>query len=153
MRSALITLAVVSLVLLAFAANPASPNVQVPTLPTERDQFGGRPGTFHFETNEQTMADATSLKQAFAALDHLDVTLASLDKKTRDSVAPDVQVLRQFATDIHARRSASAGKTAAETEARLNQAKGKFMCGACHGHGMMHGKGMGMGMGPMVEIN
>lgn len=145
MRPAMIIAVLFSLVFLAFAANPQSPKVEVPTLPTAKDQFGGRPGTFHFVTNEQTMADAASLKQAFAALDHLDAALASLDKKTRDNLAPDVQALRQFATDVHASRSTSAGKTAAETEVRLNEAKGKFMCGACHGHGMMHGRGMGMG--------
>ena len=150
MKLSVIVLAVFSLVLLAFAASPQSPKIDVPTLPTDKDQFGGRPGTFHFVTNEQTMADATSLKQAFAALDHLDASLAALDTKTRDTLAPDLQTLRQFATDVHARRSTSAGKTAAEIEARLDQAKGKFMCGACHGHGMMHGN---MGMGRMRNNN
>ncbi len=150
MKLSVIVLAVFSLVLLAFAANPQSPKFDVPTLPTEKDQFGGRPGTFHFVTNEQAMADAASLKQAFAALDHLDASLAAFDSKTRDSLAPDLQTLRQFATDVHARRSTSAGKTAAEIEARLNGAKGKFMCGACHGHAMMHGQ---MGMSPMRNNN
>ncbi len=150
MKLSVIVLAVFFVVLLAFAATAQSPKIDVPTLPTEKDQFGGRPGTFHFVTNEQTMADAASLKQAFAALDHLDSSLESLDRKTRDSLAPDLQTLRQFATDVHARRSNSAGKTAAEIEVRLNEAKGKFMCGACHGHGMMHGQ---MGMGPMRNNN
>lgn len=150
MKLSVIVFTVFSLVLLAFAASPQSPKIDVPTLPTEKDQFGGRPGTFHFVTNEQTMADATSLKQAFVALDHLDASLAALDSKTRDSLAPNVQALRQFATDVHTRRSTTAGKTAADIEARLNEAKGKFMCGACHGHGMMHGN---MGMGPMRSNN
>jgi hypothetical protein len=153
MRFLAIVAVLFSLVLLAFAANPQSPKVEVPTLLTDRDQFGGRPGTFHFVTNEQTMSDAATLKQAFAALDRLDASVATLDKNTRVNLSADLQVLRQFTTDVHSRRSGSAGKTAGQIEVRLNEAKGKFMCGACHGHGMMHGGGMGMGMGPMRNNN
>ena len=137
-------------VLLAFPLNQASsPVVEVPKLSTALDDFGARPGTFHFVTNEQAMSDATELKQALTALDNLDSAVAALDKAARDRISPDLQVVRQFAVSVHQRRTNSAGTSAAEVEQRLNEAKGKFMCGACHGHGAMHKMMHGSGMGGM----
>lgn len=147
MKSAVLVLSVLFLIaLIGFAAPQQSPKIEVPQLPTERDQFGGRPGTFHFVTNEQTMADAEEMREAFAALDRLDTNIAALPPKDRDRLASDAKLLRNFAMNVHNGRQATAGKTASEIEARLNAAKGKFMCGACHGPGGM--RGMHMGPGP-----
>lgn len=130
---------------LVYAAGQDSVKVSVPVLPTERDQFGGRPGSFHFVTNEQTMADAVELQKAFAALDSIDKKLASSTPSNREQLAPELQMLRSFVSGVHSRTGQSAGDTARQIEERLNASKGKFMCGACHGHGMgmMHGGGMG----------
>lgn len=122
-------------VFLAIAASQ-TPKVEVQKLPTQVDEFGGRPGTFHFVTNEQTMANMAELQKTFAALESLDAALAKLDPATRSKLSPDVQQLRAFANGVHRQASGSAGKTAGEVEQRLNDSKGKFMCGACHGHGM-----------------
>jgi hypothetical protein len=147
MKSAVLVLSVLFLIaLIGFAAPQQSPRIEVPQLPTERDQFGGRPGSFHFVTNEQTMADAAEMKDAFAALDRLDSNIATLQAKDRDRFANDAKLLRTFATNVHNGRHTSAGETASEIEARLNASKGKFMCGACHGPGGM--RGMHMGPGP-----
>jgi hypothetical protein len=121
-----------------------SPKIDVPVLPTEVNQFGGRPGTFHFVTNEQTMADAAQLKAAFAALDRMDAATAELAPVTRERFTADLKIVRAMALTVNERRTGSAGKTAAEVEQILNESKGNFRCGACHGHGMMHGGGMGM---------
>lgn len=130
--------------LFVFAAGQDSVKVQVPVLPTERDQFGGRPGSFHFVTNEHTMTDAAELQKAFAALDSIDKQLATSDKTTSDRLAPELKALRSFVTRVNDRRNQTAGDTAKGVEERLNASKGKFMCGACHGMGMMHRGGMGM---------
>lgn len=127
----------------AIAASTPSPKIDVPSLPTERNQFGGRPGTFHFVTNEQTMADARALQQAFAALDRLDHRLGTLKPSVRNDFDNDLATLRSFAQQVYAKNTGNAGETAAMVEQRLNGAKGNRMCGACHGHGMMHGGGMG----------
>lgn len=132
---AFLVLAVVFAV--AQANKPVS--VDVPVLPTEKDQFGGRPGSFHFETNEQTMANAADLKRAFEALDRLDVLANGKGDVDRAKLAQDLLLVRAFATNVHLARTSSAGESAKEVEARLTGAKGKFMCGACHGSGMMHG--------------
>jgi hypothetical protein len=145
MRRTAVVIMIGCLFLLTLAASQ-TPKVEVPVLPTERDQFGGRPGTFHFITNEQTMASLAELQKAFAALDSLDRQLAMLDPAVRNKLSPDLAQLRAFTTGVHDRGSGNAGKTAGEVEQRLNASKGKFMCGACHGHGMgmmMHGRGMG----------
>jgi hypothetical protein len=130
--------------ILVVAAGQEPVKIQVPVLPTERDQFGGRPGSFHFVTNEQTMADAAELQNAFSALDRIDKRLASADKSTLESIAPELKTVRSFVSRVNARRNQTAGDTAKEVEERLNASKGKFMCGACHGHGMgmMHRGGM-----------
>jgi len=128
-------------------ATPQSPKIEVPQLPTEVNQFGGRPGTFHFVTNEQTMANATELQKAFASLDALEREVSRISPAVRTRLQPQVEQLRAFALAVHAQNGTSAGETAAEVEERLNAAKGEFMCGACHGHGMMHGR-MGHGGGP-----
>ncbi len=147
MKVTVFAVAVFLLSAFAMGAPQQSPKVDVPNLPTEKNQFGGRPGSFHFVTNEQTMADATQLQEAFAALDRLDSNIARLDPKVRDQYSKDMKTLRGFALAVHKQRSASAGTTASEVEQRLNEAKGTSMCGACHGHGMMHGRGMGGPMG------
>jgi hypothetical protein len=144
MRFFLMCAVLFSLVLFVFAADSRSPQIDVPKLSTELDRFGARPGTFHFVTNEQTMADAAELKQVFAALDRIDQSVASLDKATRERLLPDLQTVRTFANNVNAHRTSSAGPTAAQAEQRLNDAKGNYMCGACHGHGMMHGHMGGM---------
>lgn len=129
-------------------AGSRTPVVEVPKLSTQVNEFGGRPGTFHFVTNEQTMTNAAELKKAFAALDALDAKLEKMKVADRDQLSGDVGQLRTFAMQVHEQSNQSAGKSAAEVESRLNEAKGKFMCGACHGHGMgmmMHRGGTGMG--------
>jgi hypothetical protein len=132
------------LVITAFtvAASPPSPRIEVPVLPTEKNEFGGRPGTFHFVTNEQTMADARALKQAFAALDRLDDRVSGVETSGRAEFEKDLAILRSFAEQVHSRSDGTAGATAAKVEQRLNDSKGNRMCGACHGHGMMHSGGM-----------
>jgi len=140
MRTAfIVSLCVVLLGMLAWAATQEIAKFEVPVLPTERDEFGGRPGSFHFVTNEQKMADAAELKKAIEALGRIETAAHSMSKTERDRFAADVAMVKQFATNVHARRHGSAGTTAKEIEERLNASKGKFMCGACHGHGMMRG--------------
>ena len=136
-RVVLLSLSVVFIAVLASAVLQQSPKVDVPVLPTERDQFGGRPGAFHFVTNEQAMADAAQLQQAFAALDRLEQSRAL----TGSAAQADLKTLRGFLLAVHAQQTATAGETAKVVEQHLNAAKGKFMCGACHGHGMMRGRG------------
>jgi hypothetical protein len=143
-----ILLAAAFLATLAFTLSDEKPVVTVPNLPIERNQFGGRPGTFHFVTNEQTMADARALQEAFASVDRLEANLAGVKEKDRAPLSADVRTLRAFLLELHRQRAASAGATAQEVELRLNAAKGNFMCGGCHGHAMMHG-GMRGGRGPM----
>ena len=137
---------VLSVAVLLFAAAQQTPKPEIPVLPTERDQFGGRPGTFHFVTNEQTMADAAELQKAVAALELLDKKLAGADRSTQERLSPELQTLKAFVVGVQSKQSRSAGDTAKQIEDRLTAAKGKFMCGACHGHGMgmMHGRGMRM---------
>ncbi len=91
------------------------------------------------------MADAEALKKAFESLDSLEKQAAQLEPKSREGMLAEVRMLRTFASGVHARSTGSAGESAAEVEQRLNAAKGKFMCGACHGHGMgmMHRGEMG----------
>lgn len=144
MKVVLAVALILAISLFVFAAGQDSVKVQVPVLPTERDQFGGRPGTFHFVTNEQTMTDAAELQKAFAALDAIEKQLGTSDKPTRDRLAPEVKTLRAVLSGVHAQRNQTAGDTAKGVEERLNASKGKFMCGACHGMGMMHRGGMGM---------
>lgn len=140
MRTAfIVSLCVVLLGMLAWAATQEIAKFEVPVLPTERDEFGGRPGTFHFVTNEQKMADAAELKKAMEALGRIETAAQSMSKTERERFATDVAMVKQFATNVHLRRHGSAGTTAKEIEERLNASKGKFMCGACHGHGMMRG--------------
>jgi hypothetical protein len=132
------------LVVLALAASQ-TPKVEVPRLSTELDDFGARPGTFHFVTNEQSLSNAANLQKAFAALDSLDAATEKLDPRVRTRMSSDLNQLRQLVNDVHAQSIGNAGKTAGEVEERLNAAKGKFMCGACHGHGMgmmRHGRPM-----------
>lgn len=145
MRLIAVTALVISIVFLALAATQQSQKIEIPVLPTERDQFGGRPGTFHFVTNEQAMADAAQLQKAAAAVDGIEKKLATLDSATREQFNPELVTLKTFLMDVNANRSRTAGESAGAIEQRLNAAKGKFMCGACHGHGMgmMHGGGMG----------
>jgi hypothetical protein len=135
---------ILTLIIAAFAlaASPSSPTIEVPILPTEKNEFGGRPGTFHFTTNEQTMADARALKLAFAALDSLDNRLSSLEPSRRAEFEKDLATLRSFAEQVHSGSKGTAGETAAKVEQRLNDSKGNRMCGACHGHGMMHSGGI-----------
>lgn len=145
MRRTAVVIIIGCLCLLTLAASQ-SPTGDVPALPTERDQFGGRPGTFHFVTNEQTMANMAEMQKAFAALDSLDQQVALLDPATRNKLSTELAQLRAFTTGVHNQSGGKAGKTAGEVEERLNASKGKFMCGACHGHGMgmmMHGRDMG----------
>ncbi|HWR16326.1 MAG TPA: hypothetical protein VN577_15970 [Terriglobales bacterium] len=150
------SIVIIALLAIVFAADQKQPSFDVPVLSTEVNQFGGRPGSFHFVTNEQTMADARELKDAMAALDRLDAETSKLDFFSRQALEPDLRVVRKFALNVHLGRNSNAGPKAAEVEARLNEAKGNFMCGACHGHGMhqmMHG-GQGGGMmrgGPHQE--
>jgi hypothetical protein len=141
---AVITL-VASVVLFTFAASQQNATIDVPVLPTDRDQFGGRPGTFHFVTNEQTMANGAEDRKALAAVEAIDKRLNALSVAERDRLAPELTTIRNYVLAVDARRKTPAGKTAEEIEQRLNASKGKFMCGACHGHGMgmMHGGGMG----------
>lgn len=126
---------------------PAQP--QAPALPTQPDQFGGRPGTFHFLTNEQAMADTAELQKALAAVQSLEAELAKLDNRSRDRLSPGVQALRSYLLNLQTRQAESAGDTARQVEANLNSSKGKFMCGACHrgDMGMMHRGRMGMMQG------
>lgn len=140
MRTAfIVSLCVVLLGMLAWAATQEIAQFEVPVLPTERDEFGGRPGTFHFVTNEQKMADAAELKKAMEALGRIETAAQSMSKTERERFATDVAMVKQFATNVHSRRHGSAGTTAKEIEERLNAFKGKLMCGACHGRGMMRG--------------
>ena len=149
MKSVMFAVAVLLTAAIATGAPQQSPKIDVPTLPTERDQFGGRPGSFHFVTNEQAMADAVQLQLVFAALDRIDARISKLDPAMRDEFSSDMETLRGFALSCHMQRRTAAGATASDVEDRLNEAKGKFMCGACHGRGMIHGGGMQMrGMGP-----
>lgn len=140
MRILVVSAIVVAVVLLVAGQTPSS--IDVPKLSTELDRFGARPGTFHFVTNEQTMSDAKDLKDAVAALDRLDGATAKLDPRVRLTLQPDLRVVRDFALNVHSRRIGSAGPKAAEVESRLDDAKGNYMCGACHGHSMMHGRPM-----------
>lgn len=151
MKSVMFAVAVLLTVGIATGAPKQSPKIDVSTLPTERDQFGGRPGSFHFVTNEQSMADAAQLQRAFAALDRMDAGVAKLDPAKREQFSKDLETLRGFALSAHMQRTSTAGESASEVEDRLNQAKGKFMCGACHGHGMMHGGMQMRGMGRRDE--
>lgn len=117
--------------------------VEIPKLSTEPDEFGARPGTFHFVTNEQTMANMAELQKTYAALESLEVTASKLDPAARLKMASDLKQLRAFVDQVHAQSQGNAGKMAGEVEERLNAAKGKAHCGACHGHGMgrmMHGR-------------
>lgn len=123
-------------VVIAVAQSNAPTKVEIPALSTERDQFGARPGTFHFVTNEQAIADAVEMKRAFEALDRLEA--ATTGKSESAKMAEDLRVVRAFATNVQRERTSSAGDSAKAIEARLNAAKGNFMCGACHGPGMMH---------------
>ena len=148
MRPVMFAVAVLLTVGIATGAPQQSPKIDVPTLPTARDQFGGRPGSFHFVTNEQSMADAAQLQRAFAALDRLDAGVTRLDPAQREQFSMDLATLRSFALSAHMQRTTSAGETASEVEEHLDKAKGKFMCGACHGHGMMRGGMQMRGMGP-----
>lgn len=130
-----VVIAIGCLAVLALASSQ-TPKVEVPKLPTELDEFGARPGTFHFVTNQQSMVKMADMQKAFAALDSLDATMEKLDPRTRTQMSSEVKQLREFVNGVHAQSTANAGKTAGEVEERLNAAKGKFMCGACHGHGM-----------------
>ena len=147
MRSIAVVALVVSVVLLTFAATQQPVKINVPVLPTERDEFGGRPGTFHFVTNEQTMAEAADLQKAVSAVAAIEEKMAALTPSERERFAPELNTLKTFVAQVDSSRNSSAGKTAAEIEQRLNASKGKFMCGACHGQGMgmMHRGGMGPG--------
>jgi hypothetical protein len=129
------------------AQPPTATPAQAPVLPTARDQFGGRPGSFHFITNEQAMADAAELQKALAAIESLDAKLAASDHTTRDRLSPEVQAVRTYVLTLQAQQTRSAGDTARMVEANLNASKGKFMCGTCHrgDMSMMNGRG-GMGM-------
>lgn len=144
MKGAASFVLIILLLFFVLPATPQSPKIEVPTLPTERDQFGGRPGSFHFITNEQTMANLAELQKTYAALDALEREVAGLKPAVREKLSPQLAQLRAFANGVHAQGLANAGPTAGEVEERLNASKGKFMCGACHGHGM-HGR---MGHGP-----
>lgn len=149
MRSTIVSALVFVFAIIAVAVTQQSPKFDIPVLPTQKNEFGGRPGTFHFVTNEQTMADAAQLQQTFAALDRLETNISALDASTRARLQPELKTLRAFATSAYDRRASSAGPVASEVEQRLNDSKGRFMCGACHGHGMMHGGSMHMrGPGP-----
>ncbi len=130
--------------LIAFADGPQQvQKAEAQVLDTHPDQFGARPGSFHFVTNEQSNVDAAQLKQAVAALDRLESSAAKLDPRMREQFVADLKTLRAVTDAFQERRTKPAGDTAAQVEQRLNAAKGQFMCGACHGHGMMHGGGMG----------
>ena len=144
MKSVMFAVAVLLFATVVAGSPQQSPKIEVPVLPTEVNQFGGRPGTFHFVTNEQAMADAAQLKAAFAALDRLDAATAKLAPATQERFAGDLKTIRALALTVNERRTGTAGKTAAEVEQVLNESKGNFRCGACHGPGMMHGGGMGM---------
>lgn len=150
MKSVMFAVAVL-FALIAFADGPQQPpKSDTQLLDTHPDPFGARPGSFHFLTNEQSNADAAQLKLALAALERLESSATKLDPRTRDQFTSDLKTLRALATSFQERRTAPAGETAAQVEQRLNAAKGQFMCGACHGHGMMHGGGM---RGPMGGRN
>ncbi len=140
----IVSLLAVVAIAMGATATQQSARIEVPNLPTERDQFGGRPGVFHFVTNEQAMSDARDLKEAVEALDRIQAGMASLNAPARELMQGDLLRVRQFAMNVHAARTTNAGTTASQVESRLNESKGKFMCGACHGHGMMHGGGMQM---------
>jgi len=133
--------AVIGVAMLATAAPQTPSSIDVPVLPTEKDEFGGRPGSFHFVTNEQKMVDAAEMKRAMEALERLDARIATMKGSERATMSEDVKAVREFARNVHVRRTTSAGESAEAIEKRLNAAKGKFMCGACHGPGMMHGGG------------
>lgn len=130
-------LLLLALALGATAVTQQKSKVEVPQLATERDETGARPGTFHFVTNEQTIADAKRLLEAYSAIERLETRAKSAKAEERKQIEADLQVLRTLADTMHERQTTSAGESAAAIEKRLNAAKGKFMCGACHGHGAM----------------
>ena len=140
-----VIITVVCLAVLALASSQTS-KIIVPKLSTELDEFGARPGTFHFVTNEQTMVNMAEMQRAFAALDSIDANMGNLDPKIRTKLSTDVGQVREFVNSVNRQSTGNAGKTAGEVEEHLNAAKGKFMCGACHGHGMgmmRHGRQTG----------
>ena len=141
MKPAMFAVAVFLIVGIAVGSPRQSPKIEVPSLKVELDQFGGRPGSFYFVTNEQTMSDAVQLKESFAAMDRLEAFAASTASRNQPQLQQDLKTVRSFLLSVLERRNRPAGETAAGVEQRLNDAKGQYMCGACHGHGMMGGRG------------
>ena len=140
MNSRSIAVAIVMLfVFSALASNDKPINVAVPDLPTARDEFGARPGTFHFVPNEDAIAQAKQLQNAVGALNRLDSITGGMRTEDRRGMEEQLAILRTFAADVQRSRTTTAGDSAGRIEQRLNDAKGRYMCGACHGHGMMHG--------------
>lgn len=95
---------------------------------------GGRVGRFHFVTNEQLAADATSRAQIRSELNSLKQDLAKVAKndKAQQRLLTEIASLQKFVDATEAREKEPAGPTAKRVEAILNDKKGVSQCSACH---------------------
>ncbi len=124
------------LVLLAFVI---ALGAQAPTPPPQPDQPrftvnpAGRPGTFHFITDADLQATRADILRMKLSLQRTREQVQRLTPaQNRDAVLAELDTWQVFLARIDRQLTAPAGPTAAGVEARLNSAKGTFMCGSCH---------------------
>ena len=132
--------ALVFVLLFLLLAFPRSASVAVPgqhfQSPPDfpRDVTAGRPGSFHFVTNEQLRADRAEIADLRAGIDRVQRLLPSLrDPIAQREVANELERWSLHVARLEQRMNSSAGPTAATVEARLTQMKGQRNCAICHG--------------------
>lgn len=129
-KAALLLILLLLLLLFPRSVGVAQRFQQPPEMP--RDLAGGRPGAFHFVTNEQARADRTELADLHLGVERVQRILPRIsDPVAQREVAAELERWSLHLARLSQR--GSAGPTAAVVESRLNQMKGQRSCGICHG--------------------